>query len=43
VLRLLRDPEEAARLGANGRRIVETKYNWEREEERLLGVFSSIA
>lgn len=43
VARLLRDPAEAARLGANGRRIVETKYNWEREEERLLNVFSSLA
>lgn len=28
-------PEEARRMGANGRRAVEEKYNWEREAERL--------
>ncbi|HNT89084.1 MAG TPA: glycosyltransferase, partial [Candidatus Hydrogenedentes bacterium] len=42
VLRLLRDPAEAARLGGNGRRIVETKYNWEREEARLRDVFTAL-
>ena len=33
------DPAEAARLGANGRRIVEEKYNWGREETVLLDAF----
>jgi len=40
--RLLTDPAEAARLGANGRRIVEEKYNWGREETILLDAFRSL-
>ncbi len=43
ILRLLRDPEEAQRLGANGRRAVETTYNWQHEEKKLLAVFDRIA
>jgi glycosyltransferase involved in cell wall biosynthesis len=43
VLRLLRDPAEAARLGRNGRRIVEWKYNWQNDERALLGVFGALA
>lgn len=42
VLKLLRDPGEAARLGANGRRMVEQKYNWREEEKRLLEAFDSL-
>ena len=37
--RLLTDPAEAARLGTNGRRIVEEKYNWGQEEKVLLDAF----
>ena len=40
VASLLDNPEEASRLGANGRRAVESKYHWERDEERLLEVFA---
>jgi len=40
--RLLTDSAEAARLGANGRRIVEEKYNWGREETILLDAFRSL-
>lgn len=36
VLELLRDPEKAARLGQNGRRAVEEKYNWQQDERRLI-------
>lgn len=43
VLRLLNDPGEAARLGANGRRSVETRYNWQSDERRLLEAFAAIA
>ncbi|MCC6491291.1 MAG: glycosyltransferase [Candidatus Hydrogenedentes bacterium] len=43
VLRLLQDPEEAAFLGANGRRSVETRYNWQSDERRLLDAFASAA
>lgn len=42
VLRLLRDPDEASRLGENGRRMVEAKYNWSYDEQRLLEVFASL-
>ena len=42
VLRLLRDPAEAARLGENGRHMVEAKYNWSYDEQRLLEVFTSL-
>lgn len=43
ILRLLRDPEEACRLGRNGRRSVETTYNWQHDEAALLGVFERVA
>lgn len=42
VSRLLRDPEEAARLGRNGREAVEKKYNWQQDERRLLTAFASL-
>ena len=42
VIHLLRNPEEAARLGASGRRSVETRYNWETEEKKLLAVFAAL-
>lgn len=42
ILFLLRNPEEAKRLGDNGRRVVETKYNWEAEEKKLLEAFASL-
>lgn len=43
ILRLLRDPAEAGRLGRNGRRIVESRYNWQHDERALLGVFAGLA
>jgi glycosyltransferase involved in cell wall biosynthesis len=42
IVGLLKDPDEARRLGRNGRRIVETKYNWEQDEKKLLEVFASL-
>ena len=39
---LLKDPEEAARLGGNGRRLIEEKYNWQREEKVLLDAFATL-
>jgi len=42
ILRLLREPDLAARLGANGRRAVETTYNWQNEEHKLLAVFAAL-
>lgn len=43
VARLLRNPDEAARLGNHGRAAVERKYNWQAEERILLGAFDSLA
>lgn len=42
ILRLLQDAAEADRLGQNGRRIVEAKYNWQEEEKRLLHIFDEL-
>jgi glycosyltransferase involved in cell wall biosynthesis len=39
----LRDhPEEAARMGKNGRKAVESKYRWEKEERKLLFLYRSL-
>jgi glycosyltransferase involved in cell wall biosynthesis len=42
IRRLLADPQEAARLGRNGRRLVEEKYNWQHEEKVLLDAFAAL-
>lgn len=42
IQRLLDDPAEAARLGQNGRRAVETKYHWGADEARLLAAFAAL-
>ncbi len=42
IRELLEDPEEARRLGENGRGLVETKYNWQNDEAKLLAVFESL-
>ena len=35
-------PEEARIMGENGRRAVKEKYNWEKEEKKLLELYQSI-
>ena len=42
ILYLLEHPEEAKRMGKNGRRAVEERYNWGRMEERLLGLYGKL-
>lgn len=42
IHRLLTDAELARQLGANGRRCVEEKYNWQAEEAKLLAAFASL-
>ncbi|MBX7259310.1 MAG: glycosyltransferase [Candidatus Hydrogenedentes bacterium] len=42
ILRLLDDPAEARRLGENGRRAVETKFNWQNDERNLIAAFASL-
>jgi glycosyltransferase involved in cell wall biosynthesis len=42
IRRLLQDPALAQRLGENGRRIVETKYNWAHDEKKLLDAIAAL-
>lgn len=39
---ILTDPEDAERLGRNGRRAVEEKYNWAKESQKLLGIYEDL-
>jgi len=39
---LLAHPEEAQRMGENGRRAVLEKYNWEREAKKLLTLYEEL-
>jgi glycosyltransferase involved in cell wall biosynthesis len=39
---LIEHPEEARTMGENGRRAVLEKYNWEKESERLLQIYSAV-
>ena len=41
--RLLADPDEAARLGAHGRELVEERYNWEQESGQLLALYERLS
>lgn len=42
VMRILDDPEELRRRGANGKRCFEERYNWECESERMIAHLSGI-
>lgn len=42
MVKLLKHPELAERLGENGRRAIEDRYNWEREEVKLLAAIDSL-
>ena len=39
---LLTHPEEARQMGENGRRVVEEKYNWDREGAKLLKLYEEL-
>ena len=39
---LLTHPEEARRMGENGRRAVEEKYNWGKEAEKLVRLYRNL-
>ena len=39
---LITHPEEARRMGENGRRAVEEKYNWEKEAQKLLALYEQL-
>jgi glycosyltransferase involved in cell wall biosynthesis len=43
-VRYLRDnPEEARQMGKNGRKAVETEYNWKTQEEQLLRLYHTLS
>ena len=42
VLRLMNDPALCKKLGENGRKAYEEKYNWNNQEKKLLGVYRNI-
>ena len=42
ILYLLEHPEEAKRMGENGRRAVEEKYSWNKMEEKLLELYGRL-
>jgi glycosyltransferase involved in cell wall biosynthesis len=39
---LVEHPEDAKRMGKNGRKAVEAKYNWEQESKTLLELYEAI-
>ena len=39
---LLHNPEDARRLGRNGLRAARERYNWQREEKKLLSLYDSL-
>ena len=40
---LIKHPEEARKMGENGRKAVLEKYNWEKESEKLLKVYEELS
>lgn len=42
INRLLDDPELAGRLSADGRKLVEEKYSWEAESQKLFEIYNSL-
>lgn len=39
---LVEHPDEARKMGKNGRKAVEAKYNWQNEEKKLLAVYKDL-
>jgi glycosyltransferase involved in cell wall biosynthesis len=39
---LIEHPQEGRQMGENGRRAVRTRYNWEKESEKLLHVYAAV-
>ena len=40
---LIRHPDEADRMGQNGRKAVGTEFNWEKESQKMLTVYQQLA
>ena len=43
VKQLLDDPCKAQKMGKNGRKAVETKYNWSVEEQKLISLYQILS
>ncbi len=43
ILYLIDNPEESTKMGVRGRRAVEDRFNWSKEEEKLLKFYSGLA
>lgn len=43
ILWLYNNPDEAQRIGQNGYKVVKEKYNWSKEEEKLLKVYEKLS
>ncbi len=39
---LIEHPQEAQQMGANGRRAVLERYNWEKESRKLLQIYDTV-
>ncbi|MFY0697402.1 MAG: glycosyltransferase family 4 protein [Balneola sp.] len=42
VIKLIENPDEAKKMGKNGRSAILSKYNWKSEEEKLLRLYRSL-
>ena len=42
IVYLIEHPREAQQMGANGRRAVLEKYNWEKESQKLLQIYDTV-
>ena len=42
MIMLLENPELAKQMGENGRKAVREKYNWEKEEEKIIGAYEQL-
>jgi len=40
---LIEHPEEAKKMGENGRKAVLEKYNWENESKKLLKIYKNLS
>lgn len=42
IIRVVENSDDAERMGKNGRKAIEEKYNWETEKVKLLGLYSRL-
>jgi len=42
IVKLLKNPELAKQMGENGRKAIREKYNWEKEEEKIIRAYEAL-